>query len=131
MVSTQAHELATGPNYAVISTLMPGGHIQTQPVWVDSDGEHILVNTEIHRAKFRNISADPRVTVVVKNRDNHYNWSEIRGRVVETVGGQEARDHIDKLAKKYMGVDDYPNPIKSERVMLKIAPERTVDWPPA
>jgi PPOX class probable F420-dependent enzyme len=131
MLTDQAHKLATGANYGMISTITAGGRIQTQPVWVDSDGEHLLVNTEIHRAKFKNLEANPTVTVTVTNSENHYNWSEVRGRLVGTVGGQEARDHIDKLAKKYMGVDDYPNPIQSERVMLKIAPERVVDWPPS
>lgn len=55
-------------------------------------------------------------------------WScgEIRSTVIETVGGQVARDHINEFAKNYLGVDDYPNPIQSERVILKIAPSRQV-----
>ena len=63
------HELASGPNYGVLATLMPDGGPQASVVWVDSDGEHLLVNTEVHRQKFRNISRDDRVSVVVWDQE--------------------------------------------------------------
>ena len=113
--------LAQGKNFAALTTILPSGHPQTQIMWVGADDEHVLINTEAGRQKFRNVEADPRVTVCVFNNDNPYQYVEARGRVVDTVGGDEARSHIDALAKKYMGVDDYPNPIQSERVILKIA----------
>ena len=117
----KALELLTEPNYATLTTMMPDGSAQTHMVWVNTDGEHVLVNTELHRQKARNIARDPRVTVFVFNRDNMWNWAEIRGEVVETVTGPQAREHIDELSRKYVG-KDYANPIQSERVMFKIAP---------
>ena len=88
-----------------------------------TDGEHVLVNTERHRQKAKNVERDPRATVLVWHRDDMWSWVEIRGEVVEVVAGQEARDHIDELSNKYLG-RDYANPIQSERVILKIAPLR-------
>jgi PPOX class probable F420-dependent enzyme len=130
MLEGKAQELASGKNFAILSTKMGDGSIQTQPMWCDVMDDHIYLNTEVHRAKFKNIQRDPTVTVLVKDSSDPWNWSEVRGKVVETIRGPEARAHIDKLAKKYLGVDDYPNPIQSERVILKIAPERVVNFPP-
>lgn len=118
--------LTEGPNFAALTTLFEDGTPQTQIMWVGADEEHVLINTEVHRAKFKNVERDPRVTVTIWNAEMPYQYAEVRGRVVETVTGPEARDHIDALAKRYMGVDEYPNPIQTERVILKVAPERTV-----
>jgi PPOX class probable F420-dependent enzyme len=115
--------LAHGPNYAAFTTFMPSGHAQTQMVWVDTDDEHLLVNTEVHRQKFRNVERDPRVTVMIRDEENPYRYAEVRGEVVEKVRGPEAREHIDELSDKYHG-GPYENPIQSERVMLRIASQR-------
>ena len=115
------HELASGPNYGVLATLMPDGWPQTSVVWVDSDGEHLVVNTEVHRQKFRNISRDDRVSVVVWDHEQPEREGEVRGRVVETRRGPDAREHIDRLSQKYAG-RPYAVPIKSERVILRIEP---------
>ena len=123
-LDTDLSALLAGKNFAAFTSLMPDGQPQTQMMWVGDDGEHLLINTEVHRQKFKNVERDPRVTVTVFNADNAYQYVEARGRVVETVGGDEARSHIDALAKKYMDVDDYPNPIQSERVILKIAVDK-------
>lgn len=124
MLEDKAKELLSAPNYAVLSTLLPDGQPQTHLVWAGHDGEHVLVNTEVHRQKAKNTRRDPRVTVLVFDRNDMWSWVEIRGEVVEMVTGQVARDHIDELANKYLGVEEYPNPIQSERVILKIAPSR-------
>lgn len=123
MLEDKAIRLLNGPNYATISTLLPDGQPQTHMVWVGTDGEHVLVNTEKHRQKARNVARDPRATVLVWDRDDMWSWVEIRGEVVEVVTGPEARDHIDELSNKYLG-HDYRNPVQSERVILKIAPDR-------
>lgn len=112
---------AEGKNFAAVTTLMPDGTPQTTPLWVDTDGEHLLLNTEVHRQKYKNVERDPRITVTIIDSDNPYAYGEVRGEVVETVTGPEARAHIDKLAQKYQGTD-YGNPIQSERVILKVAP---------
>jgi PPOX class probable F420-dependent enzyme len=97
-------------------------------MWVDADDDHILINTETGRQKFTNVQRDPRVCVAVYDASNPYRYSEIRGRVVGTVTGAEAREHIDRLSEKYMG-GPYANPIKTERVILQIEPERVRSQP--
>jgi len=114
----------------LMSTVLPSGHLQNQPVWVDTDGEHILVNTEIERRKFKNLQENPHVTVTIMDSSNPWSWSEIRGEMIDAIHGQEARDHIDKLARTYLGVDEYPNPISSPRVIVKIAPHQVFEFPP-
>ena len=124
MLDDTIKRLATeGRNIAAVTTLMPDGTPQTTPLWVDADGEHILLNTEVHRQKFKNVTRDPRVTVTIWDAEQPFVYGEVRGRVVDTVTGPEARSHIDQLSQKYVG-HDYANPIQSERVILKIAPNR-------
>jgi PPOX class probable F420-dependent enzyme len=124
MLSEKTRELAGGANHAVLTTLFPSGRPQTNVVWIDHDGEHLLVNSETERQKVRNVRRDPRVAVVVFDPTDMDVWVEVRGRVIEIVEGEEARRHIDTLSLKYLGVPDYPNPIRSPRVILKIAPDR-------
>src|SRR5919206_2262301 len=95
-------ELARGKNFAALTTLLPGGHPQTQVMWVDAD-EHLLINTEVHRQKFKNVERDPRVTITIWDREDPYRFVEVRGEVVEKVRGPEAREHIDELSQKYRG----------------------------
>ena len=121
MLDAAIKELAQGKNFGTISVLLPNGQISTNVMWVDADDEHVLINTEVHRLKFKAVQTNPTVTVVVWG-DNPYSYAEVRGRVVETVRGTEAREHIDALSRKYTG-GDYANPITSERVILKIAPD--------
>jgi len=117
--------LAKGKNLATVVTLMPDGQPQALLTWIDTDGEHLLVNTEPQRQRAKNVVRDPRATVLIHSGDDPWDWSEVRGRVVETVDGQPARDHIDELSRKYLGIDDYPNPIGPRgRIILKIAPDK-------
>ncbi len=125
MLHEKTHSLCEGPNFAVLTTLFADGTPQTQVMWVGCDDEHVLINTEIHRAKFRNIEADSRVTVTVMDAADPYSYVEVRGRVVETVGGDEARTSIDLLSQKYTGAD-YAAKVQSERVILRILPDREV-----
>jgi len=125
MLEEKTRQLASGKNFAVLTTLFPDGTPQSHVMWVDHDGEHILINTEVHRRKFKNLSEDTRATVTIIDSENAYSYVEVRGRVVDQVGGQEARDHINALSQRYFG-KDYSNQIQSERVILKIEPEREV-----
>ncbi|HEX2038408.1 MAG TPA: PPOX class F420-dependent oxidoreductase [Acidimicrobiales bacterium] len=124
MIDDVVRQLATGPNFATITTLLPDGTPQTHVMWVDCDDEHVLVNTEVHRSKYRNTEHDPRVTVTIMDRENPYHYAEVRGRVAGTVRGDEARRHIDTLSQKYLGSPYDADAIQSERVILRIAPER-------
>ena len=124
MLEPAIRELASaGKNFGTVCVSLPNGQIASHVMWVDADDDHIIFNTEVHRAKFAAIEADPNLTVTVWAADNPYAYAEVRGHVVETVRGDEARAHIDALAQRYMGVD-YPNEVESERVVVKVAPDR-------
>ena len=111
--------------FAHLATLMSDGRPQVTPVWCDFDGTHVRINSAKGRVKDRNMRRAPRVTLTIQDPDNPYRYLEVRGRVVEiTEEGAEA--HIDSLAKKYLGVDSYPNRRPGEvRVIYKIAPEHS------
>lgn len=115
--------MAQAKNFAALTTLMPDGQPQTQLMWVHADDDHVIINTETGRQKFANITVDPRVTVTVFDATNPYRYVEARGRVAETVTGDEARFGIDELAQKFTGAD-YANPIGTERVILRIAVDK-------
>ncbi|MCH7740941.1 MAG: PPOX class F420-dependent oxidoreductase [Chloroflexi bacterium] len=108
-------------HFAELVTLMPDGSPQITPVWVDTDGTNVLINTAAGRLKTRNIERDPRVAVAVLDPASPYERVlNIRGRVI-SVSPEGADDHIDSLAKKYMGVDSYPGRDPAEqRVILTI-----------
>jgi PPOX class probable F420-dependent enzyme len=111
--------------FASLATVMPSGSPQVTPVWIDYDGENVVFNTATGRQKDKNLQADGRVSLALIDPDNPYRYLEVRGVVVErTTDG--ADDHINKMAKKYMGVDVYPFRQPGEvRVIYKIKPEHT------
>ena len=116
-------QLLRDKNFAHIATLMADGSPQATPVWVDLDGDRIIVNTAEGRVKPRNVRRDPRVAVSIAGQDNPYHAAFIRGRVVE-ITHEGADGMIDRLAKKYLGMDKYPNRLPGEqRVTLIIEPE--------
>lgn len=75
--------LAKGANLATVVTLVPDGQPQALPTWVDTDGEHVLINTEPIRQRAKN-ARDPRTTVLIQSATNAWDWAEIRGSVTET-----------------------------------------------
>lgn len=117
-------DLLDRPIVVSLATLMSDGTPQVQPVWCSYDGNHILVNTEKGRQKYRNLSRRRTATVLAVDPDNDSRWLEVRGTVVdETETG--ASEHIDALAKLYIGVDKYPFHQPGDvRVMFRIAPRR-------
>lgn len=110
--------------FANLATLMPDGKPQVTPVWCDFDGKHVLVNSAKGRVKDRNMRRDPRVSLALIDPDNPYRYLQLQGRVVE-ITETGADQHIDRLAKKYLGVDKYPHRQPGEvRVIYKIEPDR-------
>jgi PPOX class probable F420-dependent enzyme len=123
-LSDNARAKVEGPNFGYLATVMPDGSPQVSPVWVDIDGDAVLVNTASGRVKERNMRRDPRVAISIADKDNQYEKVDIRGRVAEWVEGDEAVQHIHKMTKKYMGQDEYPWLQPGEqRVVAKIEPE--------
>jgi PPOX class probable F420-dependent enzyme len=107
MLSDEVRALLSEPNIAFLATLMKDGLPQVTPVWLDVEGDIILVSTSAGRQKPRNVERDPRVALSVTDRHNSYRWVSIRGRVIEvTTDGADAL--IDKLARKYLGQATYP-----------------------
>ncbi|HYA84807.1 MAG TPA: PPOX class F420-dependent oxidoreductase [Candidatus Bathyarchaeia archaeon] len=123
-------KLLEGRNFAFVATLMKDGWPQITPTWVDLENGKILVNTAEGRLKQKNISRDDRIAISVSDQNNPYHMVTVRGRVVEQTT-EGADEHIDKLARKYLGVDKYPLRSPSEkRIILKIKPERVYYQPP-
>lgn len=112
-------------NIAFVTTLMKDGSPQITPVWIDIADDSILINTAMGRVKQKNIEKDPRIAISVVDRNNIYHMVSIRGEVTEQITGQEAEDHIDKMAKKYLDRDAYPLRIEGEeRILLKVTPKK-------
>jgi PPOX class probable F420-dependent enzyme len=118
------------PILASLATTMPDGKIQVNPVWCDFDGTHVRVNSAAGRQKDKNLKEREVATVLLVDPENGFFWLEVRGRLEEaTTDG--ADDHIDALAKKYLGVDSYPFRDPGEvRVVYKIKPERVMAFQP-
>lgn len=116
-------ELAHGRNFAVLTTRAGDGSAQSSVMWVDATDEHVLINTELGRAKDRNVQRHPAVTVLIWDAQNPYNYVEVRGRVLDRSVGDVARRHLDELANKYLGTP-YQEPVRRERVLWTIAPDR-------
>lgn len=122
-LSDEVLALLREPSYAQLATLMPDGSPQVTQVWIETDGEHIIVNTAIGHQKERNVRRDPRVAINLVDPNDQARQAAIRGQVIELTT-EGAKDQINALAKKYMGVDEYPFGSPDEtRITLKIAPE--------
>jgi PPOX class probable F420-dependent enzyme len=107
---------------AHLATVMPDGSPQVTPVWVEYDGTHVLINSARGRQKDRNMRAHPLVALSICDPDNAYRYLEVRGRIVD-ITEQGADAHIDKLTKKYLGLDSYPRRGAGEvRVIYRIQP---------
>ena len=120
--------LLSEPIIAYLSTLMPDGRPQVNPVWCDYDGTYVRVNAADDRQKTRNMQRRKFATVLLMDQAGPYFWMEIRGRVINmTTAG--AMDHMHVMAKKYTGRDQY-TPVREEevRVMFTIEPERVVTF---
>jgi PPOX class probable F420-dependent enzyme len=113
--------------FAHLATVMPDGTPHVTPVWIDYDGEYVLVNTARGRQKVANVERNPKVGLTVMGPDDPYRYVQVRGEV-ETVTEDGAVEHIDELAGRYMGVEEYPNLGNEEgaRVMIEIRPDRVV-----
>ncbi|WP_424536451.1 PPOX class F420-dependent oxidoreductase [Sphaerisporangium viridialbum] len=116
--------LLRGPSICYIATSMADGSPQVTQTWVDTDGEHVLINSVQSHVKTRNIERDPRVAVAVSDPDDPSRYFQVRGRVLE-VTTEGAVDHIEMLAKKYLGTP-YPwyGGRDQVRVIFVIEPEK-------
>ncbi|WP_030734879.1 PPOX class F420-dependent oxidoreductase [Streptomyces sp. NRRL S-31] len=127
-LSDRLKSLLDGKVFIVVGTVQPDGSSQMSPVWVKRDGDTLLFSTTVDRRKYKNLRRDPRVTVVVVDPEQPYEYAEIRGTAdTTTEGGQ---DLIDELSVKYTGrkYTDF-NPASAqdaERVVVRIQPRKVV-----
>jgi len=116
-------ELLSGKNFANVSTLRSDGSVLSTPVWVDVQDGKAVLNSAEGRAWPRNLERDPRITLTVQNMENPYEYVEVRGKVAERTH-DGADEHINALAKKYLGLDEYPYRQPGEqRVIITVEPE--------
>ena len=122
-LSEELLALLRQPSICYLATAMADGSPQMTQTWVDTDGEHVIINSVQGYVKIRNIARDPRVAVAISAPDNPTRYFQVRGRVVDvtTVG---AVDHIEMLAQKYLGTP-YPwyGGRHQVRVIIVIEPE--------
>ena len=123
-LSDKARALIARPVLASLTTLGKDGSPQVTPLWIDRDGDDLIFNTAKGRVKERHMENDPRVAVSVVDPDDQYNVVAVCGTVIDiTTDG--ADEHIDALAKKYLGVDSYPMRQEGEvRVKVRVRTDR-------
>ena len=122
-MTPEVEKLFKDKNFAFFATAMKDCSPQVTPVWVDYDQGNILINTAEGRTKVQNVSRNPKVALSVTDSTNPYTMVAVRGRIVESTS-QGADEHIDKMAKKYLGADKYPFRAPGEkRILLKMRPE--------
>lgn len=115
-------QLLSRPNYAVVSTIDRDGTPRQTVVWVSADGDEIAVNSAVGRIWPTNLERDPRVSVLVMETGDPYHFVEIRG--TATPSREDADEHINALAKKYIGQDEYPFRQPGEqRIKFTIKPD--------
>ena len=122
-LTEKQREFLQNPFVGSITDLRPDGSPHTTVVWVDVDDEGVSFNTAYGRAKPRYIAGDPRVSLAVVDPDDPYRWISVSG--TATLIDVGADEHIDLLAKKYLGKDVYPFRAPGERrVTVRISPTR-------
>jgi PPOX class probable F420-dependent enzyme len=125
VLSDRDRRILEAPNFASIATAMPDGAPHVSTVWIDLDGDDVLVNTGEGLVKTENVRRDPRVSICVfDQQDDPYEQIVIHGSVVD-ITSEGADEHIDRLAQKYLGVDVYPwREPGEERVILRVRVDR-------
>jgi PPOX class probable F420-dependent enzyme len=111
----------TEPYYGVVATVRPDGSPQQTVVWVDYDGENVVINTAEGRAKPRHIRANPNVSVAVVDPKDPFRWIAVSGPAEMSEEG--AAEHINELSHKYRG-RDYDLPADQQRLIVRVKPER-------
>ncbi len=110
-------------NFAHVATVLPSGAPHSVPVWIALEGDRIAFFTQPGSRKARNLAADPRVAISIVDHEEPYRMAQVRGRVVETVGGDEALEIMDRMSLRYTGK---PFPVRSG-IALLVEPEKVFE----
>jgi PPOX class probable F420-dependent enzyme len=112
-----------GRRNAYLATLMPDGSPHVTPVWIDVDGEDVVVNTSEGTVKLANVRRDPRVAINIESEDDRYRVLSLRGRVTAIESSAEVDEHIDALSMRHDGVP-WTQEDEEARVRIRIRPEK-------
>jgi PPOX class probable F420-dependent enzyme len=122
MIPDDLRDLLDDPNYGALGTVRPDGTVQVNPMWFEYDGEHLLFTHTTKRQKFRNLAANPSMSLMVFDPEDPYRYLEVRGRLVSTTpdpGG----DFYVRLGRRYGNEGQQPPPDKADRVILAMSIE--------
>jgi PPOX class probable F420-dependent enzyme len=127
-INDQALALLSRPLFAWVTTLRPDGSPHSTVVWVDVDGDDIIFNTAVGRLKEKHLRRDPRLSLGVLDPDDTYHSLSVTGTAsLETEGADKV---VDRLAKKYLGVDVYPFRQPGEqRITVRVTPTSVIYSP--
>lgn len=123
LTAGQASFLHDEPNVAVVAALREDGTAHQTVVWIDYDGEHVLLNLNTFRAKLEYLERDPRVSLLVLDRADPFRWLGLEGTVVE-ITPEGAYEHIVRQAGVYLGREEYPLKEGEQRILVRIAIDR-------
>lgn len=119
----QASFLHDEPNLGIVAALREDGTPHQTVTWVDWDGEHLLLNLTDTRSKLEYLRRDPRVSVLILDRNDPFRWLRVEGDVVE-ITPEGAYEHIVRQAGVYLGKEEYPRREGEQRILVRIAPGR-------
>jgi PPOX class probable F420-dependent enzyme len=127
-LTDQVKKLIDGKNFASVATLMPDGSPQVAPVWVDREGDIVILNSTKSRQRTKNLKRDPRIAITIYDQNNPYSNVSLRGKAIE-ITEEGGEDHIDKLNMKYHGSPNYPrHNTKDPRTLFKVRVDRIAVW---
>jgi PPOX class probable F420-dependent enzyme len=122
MIPDDLRDLLDEPNYGALGTVRPDGSVQVNPMWFEYDGEHLLFTHTTKRQKFRNLEANPSMSLMVFDPENPYRYIEVRGRLVEATPDPEGAFYV-RLNQRYGNADQQPPPDSADRVVLSMSIE--------
>ncbi|PVW03456.1 PPOX class F420-dependent oxidoreductase [Microbacterium sp. Gd 4-13] len=122
MIPDDLRDLLDEPNYGALGTVRPDGSVQVNPMWFEYDGEHLLFTHTTRRQKFRNLAANPSMSLMVFDPENPYRYMEVRGRLVEATPDPEGAFYV-RLGQRYGNADQQPPPDSADRVVLSMSIE--------
>ncbi|WP_019855862.1 PPOX class F420-dependent oxidoreductase [Actinopolyspora mortivallis] len=125
VIPQDLEDILTKRSFAHIATVGPRGEPQSSPVWIDWDGQYVKFSQTTTRQKYRNLRREPRLALSALDPEQPYRYLEVRGRVAR-VEDDPDNAFINRLAKKYLDVDEYPyHQPGDHRVVVYVEPEHT------
>ena len=123
LTAGQARFLHDEPHVAIVAALREDGTPHQTVVWIDWDGEHVVLNVNTFRAKLEHMERDPRVSILVIDKDDPYRWIGVEGKVAQ-ITPDGAYEHIVRQAGVYFGRDSYQLEPGEQRILVRIEPVR-------